>query len=172
MDHLPPPLPRPAEPPPGMPFTESIAREDHAGFWRRVAASLIDGIITTVATLPVSIPLMTRIDDPLTENAVVNLVVFALSWPYFAMMESGESQATLGKRAMSIVVTDADGRRIGFGRATARYFWKLVSGLILGIGYLMVAFTRYKQGLHDLGARTLVVQSDALPHRMRPGGSG
>jgi uncharacterized RDD family membrane protein YckC len=63
--------------------------------------------------------------------------------------------------ALGIIVTDLEGRRIGFGRATGRYFAKILSALILGIGFLMVAFTQRKQGLHDMIAGTLVVRGTA-----------
>jgi uncharacterized RDD family membrane protein YckC len=59
--------------------------------------------------------------------------------------------------ALGIKVTDLSGERIGFGKATGRYFGKIISGLILLIGYIMVAFTEKKQGLHDMMAGCLVV---------------
>jgi uncharacterized RDD family membrane protein YckC len=76
-------------------------------------------------------------------------------------MESSARQATLGKMALGIVVTDLDGNRIGFGRATGRYFAKILSALILLIGFIMAAFTQKKQGLHDIIAGTLVVKKAA-----------
>ena len=79
-------------------------------------------------------------------------------WLYFALMESSSKQATLGKMALGIRVTDVNGNRIGFGRATGRHFAKILSGLILGIGFLMAAFTEKKQALHDMIAGTLVVK--------------
>jgi uncharacterized RDD family membrane protein YckC len=85
------------------------------------------------------------------------VVIAAAGWLYFALMESSSKQGTLGKMALSIVVTDVNGNRITFGRATGRYFGKILSGLILYIGYIMVAFTEKKQGLHDMIAGTLVV---------------
>jgi multisubunit Na+/H+ antiporter MnhC subunit len=75
-------------------------------------------------------------------------------------MESALKQATLGKMAMRIKVTDWDGNRISFGKATCRHFGKFISGIILGIGYIMVAFTQKKQGLHDIMSGCLVVNSD------------
>ena len=77
---------------------------------------------------------------------------------YFAFMESSARQATLGKQALGIIVTDLNGNRIYFGKATARYFGKFISGLILGIGYIMAGFTEKKQALHDMMARCLVVK--------------
>lgn len=77
-------------------------------------------------------------------------------WLYFALQESSEYQCTLGKRILKIYVTDLEGRRISFGQATGRHFGKIVSTIILGIGYMMAGFTEKKQGLHDMMAGTLV----------------
>ena len=83
---------------------------------------------------------------------ILNIVCI---WLYFALQESSESQATIGKRAMNIYVTDLQGRRISFGQATGRHFSRILSGFF-AIGYIMVAFTEKRQGLHDLIANTLV----------------
>jgi uncharacterized RDD family membrane protein YckC len=72
-------------------------------------------------------------------------------------MESSSSQATIGKMLMGIKVTDMDGKRITFGRASGRFFGKVLSKLILYIGFIMAAFTEKKQGLHDILAETLVL---------------
>jgi Tfp pilus assembly major pilin PilA/uncharacterized membrane protein YeaQ/YmgE (transglycosylase-associated protein family) len=88
---------------------------------------------------------------------VSNLLGFVIGWLYFALMESSAGQGTIGKRVVGIVVTDLNGDRIGFGRATGRYFGKILSSIILLIGYLMAAFTQRKQGLHDMLASTLVL---------------
>jgi len=85
----------------------------------------------------------------------VMLVIFG-SWLYEALMLSSPYQATLGKMIFGMQVTDLNGNRISFGRATARHFAKWLSGLILCIGYIMVGITERKQGLHDLLAGTLV----------------
>lgn len=73
-------------------------------------------------------------------------------------MLSSARQATLGKMALRLRVTDLDGNRISFGRASARHFAKYLSGLILAIGYIMAAFTERHQALHDMVAGTLVRQ--------------
>jgi len=78
-------------------------------------------------------------------------------WLYYALMESSSRQGTLGKMALRIIVTDLDGKRISFGKASGRYFGKIISGIILYIGFIMIAFTEKKQGLHDMLASTLVV---------------
>jgi uncharacterized RDD family membrane protein YckC len=94
---------------------------------------------------------------------LVELVFWALTltlaWLYFAKLESGPARATYGKRVMGLRVTDLAGERIGFGRATGRFFGKFVSGLTFYIGFIMAAFTERKQALHDMIAGTLVVRN-------------
>ena len=87
------------------------------------------------------------------------LAVAVAGWLYFALMESSARGATLGKMALGLRVTDLNGNRIGFGRATGRYFGKIVSTAIFGIGFIMAAFTQQKQALHDIMAGCLVVRS-------------
>jgi uncharacterized RDD family membrane protein YckC len=85
------------------------------------------------------------------------VVLFVIVWLYFAKLESSEAQATWGKRALSIFVTDANGQRMTFGRASGRFFAKIITGMIpFGIGYIMAGFTAKKQALHDMIAGTLV----------------
>jgi uncharacterized RDD family membrane protein YckC len=80
-------------------------------------------------------------------------------WIYNASMESSIHQGTLGKMALGLIVTDSQGRPIGFGHATGRYFAKIITGLIpLGIGYAMAGFTEKKQALHDMIAGCLVLR--------------
>jgi uncharacterized RDD family membrane protein YckC len=134
----------------------------YAGFWRRVVAALIDGVLLSLITVPLSL----AFDGDggavnTTASATASTLSTVISWLYSSLMESSSKQATLGKMALGIIVTDLEGRRISFGRATGRYFAKILSALILGIGYLMVAFTERKQGLHDMVAGTLVIRGQA-----------
>jgi uncharacterized RDD family membrane protein YckC len=122
----------------------------YGGFWKRVVAWLIDTVVVSAAT---GIVIAT------TLGAGVVAVFFG-HWLYEAFMVSSSWQATLGKRAMSLTVTDLQGRQVSFGRATGRYFAKWVSALFFGIGFLIVAFTEKKQGLHDMIARTLVLDHE------------
>ncbi|HET6841653.1 MAG TPA: RDD family protein [Candidatus Angelobacter sp.] len=116
----------------------------YAGFWIRVGASLLDTLILMLPVVMLAwVPLL----------GIPSIIVGI--WLYFALQESSQHQATIGKRAMKIYVTDIQGQRISFGQATGRYFSKILSD-ILCIGYLMVAFTDKKQGLHDMIASTLV----------------
>jgi uncharacterized RDD family membrane protein YckC len=85
-------------------------------------------------------------------------VGLVIDWLYFALFESSVWQATLGKKALGLEVTDMQGARINFARATGRFFAKFLSGIILLIGYFMIGFTQRKQGLHDMIAGTLVIR--------------
>jgi uncharacterized RDD family membrane protein YckC len=95
-----------------------------------------------------------------TPGAMVKTYFWSIliGWLYFALMESSNKQATLGKMLIGIKVTDLDGNRITFGKATARHFSKIISGVILAVGYIMAGFTQRKQALHDIIAGTLVVK--------------
>lgn len=144
----------------------------YGGFWRRVLAYIIDAIILAIVGGVISGTVMGSAAglsslpvgaDPTAAftgaMAGVQLVSFVLNWLYFAILESSSMQGTIGKKALGMIVTDLDGGRIGFGRATGRYFAKLLSALILMIGFIMVAFTARKQGLHDILASTLVYKA-------------
>jgi len=104
-------------------------------------------------------------------SSLLPLFTIALVWLYFAFMHSSARQATLGKMAFGIKVTDIEGGRISFLRATGRYFATWVSSILLAIGFLMAGFTARKQGLHDLMAGTLVVRADAEPESVQAGGT-
>ncbi len=87
------------------------------------------------------------------------VLTIAASWLYEAVMESSSYQATLGKMILGMKVSDLYGNRISFARATGRHFAKILSAMILCIGFIMVGLTERKQGLHDLVAGTLVPRS-------------
>lgn len=142
-----------------------------AGFWKRVGASLLDSLITSViggicggivGGVIGGVMAANGNTDTDAITAAVTPAVWVLSiligWLYFAIQESSARQATFGKRALGIVVTSANGQRISFGQASGRYFGKILSGLLMGIGFLMVAFTEKKEGLHDRMAGCLVVR--------------
>ena len=141
-----------------------VATVTYAGFWKRFAAAIIDGIIMSMAGLFVGATFGIVYGVVLRTAAGAgvfgNVIGILMQWAYFALMESSANQATVGKMALGIRVTDLAGNRLTFGRATARHFGKIISGLTLGIGYLMVAFTPSKQALHDIMAGCLVVNRD------------
>ncbi|MCL6636766.1 MAG: RDD family protein [Alicyclobacillus sp.] len=168
----------------------------YAGFWRRLAACVIDQLLLCLFAglvfllyglwayhaLRTNGPALQRpfaaaagFGAPRTgaswgrgEAAAVGILAgwaqacgwyLLAKWVYYAALESSPWQATLGKRALGLRVTDVYGQRISFGRACARHFAKILSQLTLGMGYLLAGWTPQKQALHDLMARTLVVSS-------------
>jgi uncharacterized RDD family membrane protein YckC len=166
----------------------------YAGFWLRLSAYSIDGVILGIPFMILLIIVafffgefgLIRRRNPLDERVATvsvgswhgtfvhggsipvslflaflfGMIFFVgLQWLYFAGMESSERQATFGKSLTSLKVTDLDGRRITFKRATGRFFAKLITGMIpLAIGYIMAGFTAKKQALHDMIAGTLVLR--------------
>lgn len=125
---------------------------NYAGFWIRLVALVIDCIII--------LPLNTYILSYLAEGSVARLLVSNLIWwIYSAGLTSSNFQATLGKKILGLKVVGLDGEKITFGRASGRWLASILSGFILGIGYLMVAFTAKKQGLHDMIAGTYVIKA-------------
>ena len=136
----------------------------YAGFWLRLWAYMIDGLI--LGLMPFLIALIAA---PLVLVGgffaiMLGLTIFILpilateGWLYFALMESSPYQATLGKKALGLKVTGMNGERISFGRATGRYFGRILSHMCLNIGFIMAAFTERKQALHDLLANCLVIR--------------
>lgn len=142
---------------------------EYAGFWIRVAAYLIDGVALSVASyilmfIFLGSMILNPESDPDPTEIMARIIPFYVimlvgSWLYYALMESSSKQATLGKMAVGIKVTDMYGSKVSFGAATGRFFGKIISGIILYVGFIMVAFTEKKQGLHDMMAGTLVVQN-------------
>jgi uncharacterized RDD family membrane protein YckC len=86
-------------------------------------------------------------------------IILVVSWLYYALSESSSWQGTLGKKILNLKVTDLAGQPISFGRASGRYFAKIITGLIpLMIGYIMAGFTEKKQAIHDMIASCLVLR--------------
>ena len=139
----------------------TLGTTTYAGFWRRFAAWILDGLLLSLVTLPFTLQFGGDAAAEAARASATGTISTVVGWLYYALMESSAKQATVGKMALGIIVTDLEGRRLGFGRATGRYFAKILSALILGIGFLMVAFTERKQGLHDMVASTLVVKGEA-----------
>lgn len=154
----------------------------YARFLPRFAAFLIDSIIMYFIQLIIVMPFLAFVGisavfspidiDMLSDEEKVamlasmigGIIILSLftaiaGWLYFALMESSFRQGTIGKIALGLRVTDLNGERISFLRATGRYFGKILSGMILMIGYLMAAFTDKKQALHDLLSGCLVLRN-------------
>jgi uncharacterized RDD family membrane protein YckC len=164
--------------PPVAPAPAAIATPAirYGGFWRRFWALVIDSILLWFVGLPVRTALgltgfaigsspWSNPDEMATRiAAMMGTVLLAwsfnltLSLGYFSLMESSKLQASVGKMALGLKVTDLQGARISVFRAAGRYLATILSTVILFIGFIMIAFTEKKQGLHDMIAGTLVVR--------------
>ncbi len=90
----------------------------------------------------------------------IGQIMFLPAWlVYYILLESSSWQATLGKKALGMKVVTPDGGRPSFGRVAGRNTAKILSFLLLLIGFVMAGFTERKQGLHDLLANCLVVRA-------------
>jgi uncharacterized RDD family membrane protein YckC len=160
----------------------------YGGFWERFLAALIDGILLAIvgqvinSIMGISIMDVFRVTDPDDINEmfgakyyIASAIGLGINWAYYAYLESSDKQATLGKQALNLVVTDLNGQKIDFQRASMRFLGKqiLTVGVVAGtafaspaitslatlaglVGYLMQPFTAKKQALHDIIAGTLV----------------
>jgi uncharacterized RDD family membrane protein YckC len=130
-----------------------------AGFWLRLVAFLIDVIILLIPKGLVDLMVFgTTSNEHGGADALSQIFYLGLDWVYFAALESSSWQGTIGKKILGLRVTDLAGERISFARASGRFFAQFVSTIILCIGYIMIAFTEKKQGLHDMMAGTIVTK--------------
>lgn len=161
-----PPPPPPFRTPPRAPIPTDVV---YAGFIRRWAALLLDGLVLGaisfvlifVLAMAIGLSVLGHGHEPNPAVAawflLIYPLIFGLALLYYSLQESSVHQATLGKRALGIKVTDLDGRRISWKHAIGRWFAAALSHLTMDIGFLMAAFTERKQALHDMVAGTLVV---------------
>ena len=159
----------------------TVSRVEYGGFWLRFLAYLLDGAVIMIGVCVVAAPLvfltglgafLSQIhpEEDWNESGVwVLIAVFFLfvtaslviTWLYHALMESSGWQATVGKKALGLVVTDMEGRRVTFWHATGRHFAKIVTNMVpLLIGYILAGFTEKKQALHDMIAGCLILHRE------------
>ena len=131
--------------------TKTVAVQ-YAGFWRRFVAAFLDVTLIFMVLITIAVIFALSRIAPIFALAVV-----IIPWIYSAIMESSSKQATLGKMLLGIVVTDLEGRRISFAKATVRYLGKAVSILLFFAGFIMAGFSKRKQTLHDMMVGCLVV---------------
>ena len=151
----------------------------YGGFWMRFIAAIIDGVLLGILNIIILVPFLGLVGLTAAAHAsgadmesdgggmmiallstyfISMLAVLIAGWLYFALMESSARGGTLGKMALGLRVTSLGGERISFGRATGRYFGKIISSIFF-VGYIMAAFTAQKQALHDMMAGCLVVRT-------------
>ncbi len=145
-----------------------MPRVEYAGFWRRFVAFIIDFIVlkatasiltlVTKGTFFYTPSFMPGVPD---FGAIMldptNILSIIIVWLYYTLLESSNKQATLGKMALGLVVTDMEGKRISLLRATGRHFGKIVSFMTMMVGFILAGITPRKQALHDIIAGCLVM---------------
>lgn len=142
------------------------ANPTYAGFWIRVAATVIDTVVLFVPWCWMALialaggRLATRTknyDSALVDLSALFLASLVTPLLYYSLMERSAWQGTIGKLMFKLYVTDVHCRRLGFGRAIGRNAAKLLSSLTLGVRYIICGFTSRKQALHDIVAGSLVL---------------
>jgi hypothetical protein len=136
----------------------------YAGFWIRFFASVIDSIIIGLiyfALFFLYLILSEEANDSFLEkDAFLNLIWILGYWPYSAFLESGKWQATIGKKILGLKVVNESGGAISFGQASGRHFGKIISTVVLYIGFISVGWDKKKQSWHDKMASTYVIELD------------
>jgi uncharacterized RDD family membrane protein YckC len=142
-----------------------VEREiEYVGFWRRVAATLIDTILILAFTFPIALAIygMAYLDESTKTGFFAGPADMFLSWGVPALVSIVfwlTKQATPGKMAVSAKVVDAKtGNTLSVGQSIGRYLGYFVSMFPLGLGLIWVAFDARKQGWHDKLAGTVVVR--------------
>ena len=155
--------------------------KEYAGFWLRFVAYIIDYIIIWTVQAFVAIPILGAIGIHFAQNAgdleamgeteIMEMIATAVAAAsatalltailviiYYTLMETSKYQATIGKLALGLIVTDENGGKLDVPKALIRNVSKIISSMILMVGYIMAGFTEKKQALHDIIAKTLVVR--------------
>jgi uncharacterized RDD family membrane protein YckC len=143
-----------------MPVVEEMR---YAGFWVRVAASIIDTIILYMANIPIGFLSPFMIERWKTSPSYffiiqgnIMLFGFIISAAYEIFL-IGKYGATVGKMVFHLRVVTADRKQLTYLRSLGRHFAKFISSIICGIGYIMIAFDKEKRGLHDYICQTRVI---------------
>ena len=137
-----------------------------AGFWIRLGAAIIDGLIVGAASYVVRLPFIGLFRGAFAPNALFtaglgfNFISIGALWLYFWLMTGLNRGQTVGKMAVGIKVVDKEGKTPTLGQAALREIvGKTISAIILYIGFLMIAWDKQKQGLHDKIAETYIVST-------------
>jgi uncharacterized RDD family membrane protein YckC len=132
----------------------------YAGFWIRFVAAFIDGLILSIPQAIVRV-FVTVANFGTMYVIASNVLSFLITWAYYVFM-TNNYQATLGKKAVGIMVISSKPERLTLNQVLLREtVGKIVSALTIAIGYIMAGFTEKKQALHDMIAGTVVVYKDS-----------
>jgi uncharacterized RDD family membrane protein YckC len=154
---------------------ESHEAVKYAGFWLRFCAAALDvlffslillgySLVCTILGYMIHFLLSLSLSESVANGmtgflfalAAIGFFIICIAYePYFL---SSKYQATPGMMVLNLKIVDIHMKRISFGRALARWLCQYISSMILYIGFIMIAFTEKKQGLHDMMTDTLVIR--------------
>jgi uncharacterized RDD family membrane protein YckC len=139
--------------------SQPVIEWNYAGFWIRFLAYFIDSILMGIVNIVIlyAVVGIDTLADPQEGALMSNALTILIPLLYFTLMQSSSKQATLGKMAVGIKVLNSNGETVSFAQALGRYLSKIVSAIILLIGFIMAGFDSKKQALHDKMAGTYVV---------------
>ncbi len=146
----------------------------NAGFGLRLVAFIIDFLfmfcLTSFFWAIFQLPIPLNSESIFSGSYFIfkNPLGILFGWLFYSAFESSRFQATPGKAILGLKVTNENFESIGFGQASGRFFGKILSGLIIGIGYIMIGFTKKRQGLHDQMAHTLVLKENVNEIKRKP----
>jgi uncharacterized RDD family membrane protein YckC len=153
--------------------SEQIGASAKAGFWIRLAAWIADIVCLFLATIALAVLVLVtiwfggrmggEINDQVMALAGYSsaAIVMASGFLYFTLFVGSRGQ-TPGKILFGLRIVPVNGKQMTYGRACLRSLFWIVSLLLFSIGFLMIAFTPRKQGLHDMLARTYVIRTRHL----------
>jgi len=132
-------------------------KDEYGGFWIRSLAYSADFSIITIALLVAAVPFGFLGGAGMSIYGVLATIA---PWAYFVWFAASEQQATYGKQLCGLKIQHADsGERISILQSLGRELAKIVSYAVLFLGFLIIGFTKRKQGLHDFLAATVVVHT-------------
>jgi uncharacterized RDD family membrane protein YckC len=152
----------------------AISRWHYGGFWIRFCGVTIDGILLQLVRIPMSLLILGAVESPLQSfqsrmapmaltGAMLTLTLVSMLVAFlYEVIMIRYFGATVGKMAIGVKVIRTDGGDVGWGVSIGRYFMKIVSGMILAIGYIMAGFDDEKRALHDRVCDTRVVYKRSL----------
>ena len=153
-----------------IPINQMDMGQMYAGFWVRFFATIIDMLITApviwaafhiigfdMSHIPTLEQMLAGVQvEKTAADRAADFVSWVISLAYSVYFITSKQQATPGKRILNIYIATKDGQKLSVNRSFARFFASLLSGILLGVGFIMIAFTKEKTALHDLICNTRV----------------
>ena len=166
----------------GLPLPVTMGSSDeilYGGFWSRLLAFLINGILLYIlisiiavvifmskygqsaySSLVSSVGNSDEINNPFFGSFVwIVFSTFLIVTVLYSTISIGIWGRTLGKVALKLKVVKPDGSRVSIMRAFGRSLAYILNYFTFGLAFLIIAFTNKKRGLHDYIADTIVIKT-------------